>query len=396
MHILVIPSWYPKSSTDINGCFFREQAISLTHQQCKVGVISLQLCSLKSWRSILAGKCNTTFENDDGVLTYRKSGVNWFPRMPQAQTLLWRKYGLKFYEHYVARHGAPDILHVHSMLNAGLIAEEVRERYGVPYVVTEHSSAYARRLIKGNMWRRVVDIAKHASLRFAVSSPFSQFMEKYIGDSDSTWGVMPNSVNDAFFDFQPTRSRDQEFTFINVCHFNHNKNIDQLIKAFNKAFRNNCSVKLRIGGDGKLRESLECLVKDLGIDRQVEFLGMLSRQQVLKEIASADAFVLSSRYETFGVVLIEALALGKPVIATRCGGPEDIVRQEDGILVPINDEDALAEGLQKLYNDHHEYQPEEIRAACRERFGQQVVTNKLIERYSQVLVDPVSPKIDLP
>ena len=81
--------------------------------------------------------------------------------------------------------------------------------------------------------------------------------------------------------------------------------------------------------------ALEALVQEKALTEQVTFLGSLTREQVRQEVSEADAFVLSSEYETFGVVVIEALALGKPVIATRCGGPESIVVPSVGYLVEI-------------------------------------------------------------
>src|SRR5699024_9955006 len=99
---------------------------------------------------------------------------------------------------------------------------------------------------------------------------------------------------------------------------------------------------------GEEKANLLKLVRVLKIEEQVVFLGPLTREQVKEEVSSADAFVLSSKYETFGVVLIEALALGKPVIATKCGGPESIVTPEVGYLVENNSEEELSKAMSEL------------------------------------------------
>lgn len=79
---------------------------------------------------------------------------------------------------------------------------------------------------------------------------------------------------------------------------------------------------LEIGGDGPEKTKLEELVTKLGINKNIKFLGQLTRDEVKNKMnEESSAFVLSSEYETFGVVVVEALALGKPVIATKCGGP---------------------------------------------------------------------------
>jgi len=96
-------------------------------------------------------------------------------------------------------------------------------------------------------------------------------------------------------------------------------------------------------------------------------------------------FVLSSHYETFGVVAIEALACGTPVIATRCGGPECFLNEGDGLLVPPRNPAALAVAMQQLRNNIERYERASIAAACRKRFGGQVLAEKLTKIYTDVL-----------
>lgn len=158
-----------------------------------------------------------------------------------------------------------------------------------------------------------------------------------------------------------------------------------LIKAFAKAFKGNSSVKLKIGGDGEEKANLLELVRALNVEDQVFFLGQLTREQVKEEISSADAFVLSSKYETFGVVLIEALALGKPVIATKCGGPESIVTPEVGYLVENNSEEELSKAMLELIANKSKFNPENIRAYCLDNFSEEAVVAKLGKVYESVL-----------
>ncbi|MBK6756608.1 MAG: glycosyltransferase [Moraxellaceae bacterium] len=134
------------------------------------------------------------------------------------------------------------------------------------------------------------------------------------------------------------------------------------------------------------QERLRQLSSQLGVSKQVVFLGARKRQEVLETVAAANAFVLSSRYETFGVVIVEALALGKPVVATRCGGPESIISNEDGILVDVDDIDALADAMLDVYTNYSNYHPEGIRQRCLERFGEEAVTTQLKMVYDGVLL----------
>ena len=106
-------------------------------------------------------------------------------------------------------------------------------------------------------------------------------------------------------------------------------------------------------------------------------------------MAAANVFVLPSHHETFGVVVIEALALGKPVIATRCGGPESIIESGDGLLVPTNNIEALAQAMAEISSHMDQYDPVDIRERCRIRFGEEAIVSRLIEVYQDVSKVPV-------
>lgn len=384
MHVLIIPSWYPVSSIDIGGSFFREQAIALKNSGCAVGVIALEFNSLKNVKWLLKDNYSLTFECDHGVNTYRKRYVNLFPRLYTAQAKLWEFFGLKLFRRYVDEQGVPDIVHVHSMLYAGAIAKEISIRYDIPYVVTEHSTLFARKMVNPVQREIAQKIAIHAEKRFAVSSVFAVLLEKFLGGNVGEWEVMPNIVHERFL-FNSTKDSANGFTFLNVSFLTYKKGVDLLIDAFAKAFKGCSQIKLQIAGDGEQRALLEALTVERGVAAQVEFLGLLEREGVVAAISAANALVLSSRYETFGVVLIEALAMGRPVVATRCGGPEDIVRKEDGILVAIDDIDELAAGMKSLYENYAFYQPQEIRKACRLRYGEKVVTDRLLNVYRGIV-----------
>lgn len=163
------------------------------------------------------------------------------------------------------------------------------------------------------------------------------------------------------------------------------KRVDNLIKAFSLLNKKYNNIRLKIGGDGVCRNELEELAIELNADNKVEFLGALTRDEVFTQINQADAFVLSSEYETFGVVLIEALALGKPVVATRCGGPESIVTDESGVLVEKNSVSALCNGMEMIYANRENLDANKIRTYCQQNFSEDAVTDKLLHIYHTIL-----------
>ncbi len=384
MHVLIVPSWYPTRDNQIRGSFFREQALALHDYGHKVGVIYPDLRSLKKllraprWRSF------TTHEVDDGLNTVRYHGVAWFPRLPRAGAWLWVRQGMRLYDQYVLEHGRPDIVHAHSMLNAGLLASMIERHHNVPYVVTEHSSAFARGLLTEAQISRAATVALVAQRRFAVSHPLCRLLESILGRSSGVWEEMPNIVSRPFQQ-APLRSRnhgDSVFRFVSVAHLNENKGMDLLINAFAQSFSGHSDAKLEIGGDGVERKRLESLAHELGVGRQVHFHGSLKRDDVIALMSRCDAFVLASHYETFGVVVVEALALGKPVIATRSGGPDGIVRDEDGLLVPPGNPDALANALRHMRTHYDRFDSKSIREGCIERYGEAAIAQRLTSAYA--------------
>ncbi|MEP4392389.1 glycosyltransferase, partial [Marinobacter sp.] len=385
MHILIIPSWYPSRKGDVSGIFFRDQAIALQKAGCKVGVLTLQQRSLVDLKSILTGRYDASYELDSGVHTYSQHTMKWFPGFPSLHALMWRVLGLRLFSKYVKEQGWPDLIHVHSMVNSGIIANAIREKFDIPYVVTEHSTDFARGKVTGKKRLIMKKIAKGASLRFAVSSPFGRLLTIFFGSEASEWKTVPNAVNEKFFQVSDSVFNEDGFIFLNICLLTEKKGVDLLLRAFSKAFKDLPDVKLRIGGDGPQREFLEQLAQDLNISDQVTFLGMLSRDHVYDEMGAADAFVLSSVFETFGVVVAESLARGKPVISTCSGGPEDIVQEDDGILVPVNDIESLASAIFRLYEQYGIYDADKIRVSCYQRFSEQAVSRILMSHYHNVL-----------
>jgi glycosyltransferase involved in cell wall biosynthesis len=160
--------------------------------------------------------------------------------------------------------------------------------------------------------------------------------------------------------------------------------MDILIQAFACAFKD-MDVELIVVGDGIERPKLESLVISCGIESQVSFLGNLNREDVKIEMQRCDAFVLASRYETFGVVYIEALACGKPIIATSCGGPAMIVDEENGLLVPVEDIKALSEAMSYLFTHYDNYKPETIRKNCINKYSEEVIIGKISDIYNRSL-----------
>lgn len=385
MHILVLPSWYSSPLNPLSGIFFRDQALALHDFGYRVGIIAVPINSIRK----LVNRQGRWFNRvsvgmDEGIPTYRWQGWSWFSRWQLAECLVYLIKGRALFKRYVKEVGIPDVVHAHSALYAGILANHLKRRFGIPFVVTEHSSAYARRLVSFSMLRVARWAFCGADKRVFVSPNFGQSLENILGDQFGPWVWIPNMVADIFFQEFGKKSSNTEFRLLSVSMLKPNKGHKALLDAFFEAFQGNSKAVLRIGGDGPARNELENYAKVRGMSRKVCFLGALDRKVVFQEMKECDVFVLPSQYETFGIVLAEATACGKPVIATDCGGPACIVNRQNGLLVPTNDIGAMKKAMLEMYKTHSSYDRNKIRLDCYAKFSKSVIVRQLSRLYEGI------------
>ena len=159
------------------------------------------------------------------------------------------------------------------------------------------------------------------------------------------------------------------------------KGIASLLAAFRAVGERVLDARLLVVGEGSQRQGLEAEARELGIARAVQFAGF--REDARTAIAAADVFVLPSPAEPFGLVLLEAMALGKAVVAMNAGGPREIVVMgETGLLVPPDDPAALAEGLVRLLSAPGERQ--RLGDGGRRRYEEHFTTQRMADATRQV------------
>lgn len=382
MHILFLPSWYPANPNDLSGTFFREQAMALADTGVDVGVIAPSLRSLRRPLDAAFGGSRLRKEIDHGVHTYRASAAHLTPRLWRPTARRIANLADRMFVQYVADRGMPDVLHVHAALPIAQAAIDISRKHSIPLVYSEHSTAFARGLVSSAGVALAGRLARHATCSFAVSKPFAGFLEQKLDLPGGSVRVMPNSVHVSFLTHALTTSGDGRVRFLHVSMLDAKKNVSALLEAFSTAFGGNDRFALVIGGDGPTRPALEQLANTLGIAGQVTFLGRLSRDDVVTAMSMADVFVLPSKFETFGVVVIEALAMGLRVIATRCGGPEDILENGDGLLVPVDDRAALASAMTQLGVPGKMADRIVLREKCRERYGAEGLAVRWLKTYA--------------
>lgn len=382
MHILILPSWYPLHDKDLNGSFFREQAQAFAGTGHKVGVIAPQFRSLRLGKKAILGKYGQELWLDGNIATYFKHDVFWFPKVPYIDLKRWVKAGLKLFKHYVKEQGMPDLLHVHSLLHAGPLALEIHKKYHIPYCVTEHSSVFGRGLVKAWELPHLKQAEAAASRLLAVSKNLADTLKQKLNGKN--WEIFFNLLDRTFIDSDITDApRKNQLCAVAFLH--KKKGFDILIKAFSLIHKDHPELKLVIGGDGPEKANLEVLIKALSLENSVQLSGALPRDKVRQLMQESLCYVLSSHIETFGVVVIEALSQGTPVIATLCGGPESILTDEDGLFVKAEDEKALARGISEFLDNKDKFNNTQIRQRCIDNYSEDAFVQKLTAVYQDIL-----------
>ncbi len=175
------------------------------------------------------------------------------------------------------------------------------------------------------------------------------------------------------------------------------KGVEYLLQAFVKVKREFPSTKLVIVGDGPLRKDLEKLSRKLGIEKDVTFTGWKTGEELIDEYMRASFVVVPSIVdrkgltESLGVVAIEAMAFGKPVIASKVGGLPDVVTEDAGVLVTPKNPEALASAILGLLKD-----PErlvKLSQGAQKRFKERFSKEAIAERYFQLYRDVIAGRL---
>ncbi|WP_062307744.1 glycosyltransferase [Polynucleobacter sinensis] len=382
-HILFLPSFYIDPDRPVLGIFFREQALALQKVGCQVSVAYVEARRIGVFRlkHIIENHGQISVENEEGIPTMRLHGWNTLTQT-FVGGLIWAVLTKILVNQYIKRYGRPDIIHAHNAYWAGYAGYLVWRMVKIPYVLTEHSSKFLLQDFRGQPKWFCRVAYQNASRVLAVSNAERGAIARYVAEEKCD--VVPNCVDTEFFTFPPVQAKSDNFVFLAIAHFSSNKGFDVLLRAFAQKFKGDKRTYLRIGGDGSIRNQLVSLCCELQIQSQVQFLGALSKQEVRIAMWSANAFISSSFHETFGVVLIEAMATGLPVIATKSGGPNDIVTNKVGMLVEVGDVSALANSMQNLRYDNH-FDREIIRNEIISKYAPPVFAKKVVNVYKGIL-----------
>lgn len=278
-----------------------------------------------------------------------------------------------------------DLIHAHFIYPDGAVAHRLSQRYGVPFVVTEHAP-WTVWLDRPGVARVALPAAQAAAAILAVSSSVERTIRAYAGDGPRV-EVVPVGVDGDRFRLGTGPRIPDQILFVGFV--NYTKGIDVLLEAMRLLRDRGAPGRTVLVGGGFYRDTLRqerelrACARELELDGRVTFVGRRPPDEVARLMAESAVLVLPSRAESFGAVLVEALACGTPVVATRCGGPEDIVDPSVGRLVPVGDPQALATTIDFVLRNPARFDAERLRESALARFSWDTVADRILTAYTE-------------
>jgi glycosyltransferase involved in cell wall biosynthesis len=368
MKVLVVTPWFPSKDSPIAGIFIAEQARALAAKH-EVTVLHLGTGSSGSMRQ----------RSEESLGVYKVIHLTLPARHHLHTFEAARAIAAETLE------GDFDLIHAHVTLPAGFASVLGGIMCRRPVIVTEHFTDFDSWMQSLKDKLKVLFTFSRAAAVIAVSQSFANQIHSH-GIRRLILAV-PNLIDPERFSLH-TRGRKpgDPFRLLFVGRLCEEKNLKILLCAMNLLqSKNGVSYHLKIIGDGPETGTYAGFASDLRLGRNCEFTkSFYDPDRIAAEMSESDVFVLPSHRETFGIVIAEAMGIGRPVVATRCGGPEEIVTEPTGILVPPDDANALAEAIGRVCSSYESFRPEAISDYAHRRFGAKSVVAQLTRIYDQV------------
>lgn len=357
--VLFIPKWYPNENDVQLGVFVQKHAKALA----KYVNVKVVYVTYTEDRPRVEVKRTGNLEEVVEYIYSSNRVLNWWVKR-------------KAYSKWINEYKEIDAVHAHVLGMSSFYAYRMSQKRNIPIYLTEHWTGFYSGAFE-QLPKLEQRLYKFLFKKFKRVSVVSTFLEKHLtnhlGSQDIE--VIGNVVEPLEL---PRHASSHKIVVVGDLR-DDMKNISGTIWAFHNANLFLKGFALSIIGGGKDDQLLRSLVKKNNI-KGVEFLGRLPQHKTQQEIAQAAFVVINSRYETFSVVAIEALSSGVPLIATRCGGPEDFLDTKTGILIPVDDDSALKEAIIKMANEFDTFDKSYLKAIS-QQYTPDIIGRQMLDFY---------------
>lgn len=378
MKILVLASWYPDDSNHVSGVFIKEQVRALK----KVGVTPIVFYPYD--KSSDNGRYRKTIE--EGVIVYR-ANTNYLKNAKISRLYSIIKSAKILNK--ILNENSISLIHCHVCYTAGFIAYAYSKFFNnIPYIITEHSSKVEE--FSNKIYNKILFYLSYKKAKYVIT--VSTYLAKELSDLKFKFKskVIGNVVDTSSYNIKFINNKHGKhwnLLFVGLMPDSEVKGLQYFIPALADFISKNpsCDITFNIVGDGCKRKEYEKTCKELGIYDKCNFYGKVDKLEIPKLIEKNDFLILPSVKETFGSVLIESMAGGKPVLATKCGGPQDFVNKKVGILVEPGNKEQLELGIKNMIDNYDNFDFQYIRNYAKDNFNYDSIGKKLKELYISIL-----------
>jgi glycosyltransferase involved in cell wall biosynthesis len=324
--------------------------------------------SLSRFRSVpkrkRRGEVEIFFPRVPGSIEYKTHGLDARLALPFVRAAASRLH----------RENPFDLIHAHFIYPDGVVASRIGRDLGVPVMTSEHSFWTPWLEDKPGVGRQVAAALPGINLVAPVSAFLKDAIASYAGSRISAMTVLPNVLDDTVFHPDGGPRDPDELLFVGLIR--RFKRLDVLLRAFAEVRKQRPNIRLRILSAKALsyaadRREIDALIDELDLRSALTIVEDNDATAVAEAMRRCTLVVVSSGRgrETFCSVASEALACGTPLVVTRCGGPEDFVGPEDGVMIEADDPTAMTAGILTALERRDEFREAEISARVVARFG---------------------------
>jgi glycosyltransferase involved in cell wall biosynthesis len=384
--ILYLAAWYPHRYDPMPGLFIQRYAdlVSKFHKIAILNIVPVEGLSNKF-------EVEPVIEGDILVIrVYYRKVLSDFPILGPLiriiRSLIAYKKGLKA---LVQKFGIPQLVHINVLtIRLGFITFFLKNRYKIPYVITEHSSNFLpEKKVQISIFRKFLLqlITRKSAGTSAVSEALKNGMISY-GINHKYFKVIRNVVPNEFFNCEFAQPNSGQKIISNItCFDDAVKNISGLVRTIEQLLQKRNDFFVYLVGDGPDKQKIEVLVQQLGLNHIIKLTGLLEYSELVKAYQRSSFTVLFSNYETMSVVIAESLSCGKPVIATHAGGMPELVTTENGLLAEPGNESDLLNKIDLMLDTYYKYDSNKLRYFAFQHFSEDVIRDQFLSFYKDAL-----------